>query len=76
MMTNIGVLDGMFRLLLGLALLGWSDGKFGPHPPEFWAWLAWIPGLALSLTGLFRFSPLYWLLGTDSCAPYPGRDRR
>lgn len=74
MMTNVGVLDGAFRLALGVLLLAWSDGRFGADPSEVLAWAAWLAGAALAFTGLFRFSPLYAALGTHSCAPYPGPD--
>lgn len=76
MMTNVGVLDGVFRFALALALLAWSDGVFGSPPDAIWIWPFWIAAMTIGLTGLFRYSPLYALLGTNSCAIYPGPDRR
>lgn len=73
---NVGVLDGAFRLILGIGLLALSYGRIGPGLSEATAWIAWIAGVAFGLTGLFRYCPIYALIGTDSCAPYPGDDRR
>lgn len=74
MITNMGVIDGVFRFVLGVALLAWSYHRIGPALPEALAWAVWIVGAFLGFTGLFRFCPVYALLGTDSCAIYPGRD--
>ena len=32
MMTNVGVIDRVFRLALGIALLAWSRGRFRSRP--------------------------------------------
>lgn len=74
MVTNIGVLDRAFRILLGALLLGWSYGKLGSALPAGSGWLVWTIGLAFALTGIFRFCPLYAYFGTDSCALKPGED--
>lgn len=74
MITNIGVIDGVFRLTTSVLLLLWSYGEIGPNLSETMGWALWIPGTALALTGFFRHSPLYALLKTDSCAPYPGQE--
>jgi Protein of unknown function (DUF2892) len=74
MMTNVGVIDGVFRFVLGTGLLALSYGRFGLHLPHDIAWAAWIIGAFLGATGLFRFCPVFALLGTDSCAIYPGHD--
>ena len=58
MKTNVGTIDRIFRIVLGLALLGWAVAG-GP----VWAWIGVVP-LA---TGLFRFCPLYTLLGFNTC---------
>jgi hypothetical protein len=68
MMTNVGVIDGVFRFLLGLALLAWSDGRFGPELPDIAAWIVWVVGGVIFFTGIFRFCPAYAYFGTDSCA--------
>ena len=76
MSTNVGVLDACFRLAAGLALLAWGYGEFGPALAEMTAWIVWIAGLTLGLTGFFRYCPLYGLFGTNSCAIYPHEDGR
>jgi hypothetical protein len=58
MKTNVGQLDRIFRIVLGLALIAWALAG-GP----VWAWIGVVP-LA---TGLFRFCPLYTLLGFNTC---------
>jgi len=60
MMSNVGTIDRVIRILLGLALIGATlMGIIGP-----WGWLGVVP-LA---TGIFRFCPAYRLLGINSCA--------
>lgn len=70
MMTNVGVIDGAFRFILGMGLLALSYGRLRLHLPHDLAWAAWTAGALLSVTGLFRYCPAYALLGTDSCAIY------
>ncbi len=74
MLTNVGVLDRSARLVLGIALLAWSYGRIGAPLSEAVAWLVWVPAAAFALTGLFRYCPLYAILGTHSCALYPDPD--
>jgi hypothetical protein len=68
MMTNVGVIDGVFRFLLGLALLAWSDGRFGHELLEVLAWIIWVIGAYIFFTGVFRFCPAYAYFSTNSCA--------
>ena len=75
MMTNVGVIDGVLRLVLGIGLLAWSRGRIGPVLPEIFAWIAWAAGLFSAATGIFRYCPAFALLGTNSCAIYPRADR-
>ncbi len=53
MPTNIGPIDRIIRLMLGLALV--MLALAGKIP----AWAGWI-GLVPLLTGLVRVCPLYW----------------
>lgn len=76
MITNMGVIDGVFRFALGVGLLAWSYGRIGLHLPHDLAWAVWIAGAFLGLTGLFRSCPVFALFGADSCAIYPGHDRQ
>ena len=58
MKANVGQMDRIFRIVLGLALLAWALTG-GP----VWAWIGVVP-LA---TGLFKFCPLYSMLGFNTC---------
>ncbi|MFQ1063293.1 YgaP family membrane protein [Bordetella trematum] len=59
MKANVGGLDRLLRILIGVLLIGLVLGQvIGP-----WGWIGVLP-LA---SGLFRFCPLYTLLGVRSC---------
>lgn len=58
MQMNVGGIDRILRILAGLALIAWAL-LGGP----VWAWIGVVP-LA---TGLFRFCPVYPLLGLNTC---------
>ncbi|MBM6444004.1 YgaP family membrane protein [Pseudomonas mohnii] len=59
MKANIGTIDRSLRILAGLLLIGLSlSGVIGA-----WGWIGLVP-LA---TGIFRFCPVYTLLGIKTC---------
>ncbi|HUY03492.1 MAG TPA: DUF2892 domain-containing protein [Rhodocyclaceae bacterium] len=58
MKVNVGSIDRSLRIVVGLALVAWA--LFGG---PVWAWIGVVP-LA---TGLFKFCPLYALLGVNTC---------
>lgn len=59
MKLNVGGVDRILRIALGVVLIALAaTGKVG-----WWGWLGVVP-LA---TGLFRFCPLYTLLGMNTC---------
>lgn len=58
MKANVGGIDRILRLVVGLALVAWAL-MGGP----VWAWLGVVP-LA---TGAMGFCPLYHLLGLNTC---------
>ena len=60
MPTNVGGLDRILRIVVGLILIALVF--VGPQTP--WGWIGLVP----LLTGLFRFCPAYRLLGVNSCA--------
>jgi len=62
MKSNVGGIDRALRILLGLALIVLAaTGTIG-----VWGWI----GLVFLATGVFRFCPLYRLLGLNTC-PVP-----
>ena len=58
MKANVGGIDRILRIVLGLAMIAWALSG-GPQ----WAWLGVVP-LA---TGLFKFCALYTLIGVNTC---------
>ncbi len=59
MKSNVGGIDRILRIVLGLALIGATlTGTVG-----VWGWVGLVP-LA---TGLFNFCPLYTVLGFSTC---------
>lgn len=59
MKANVGGIDRIARIIVGLALIALSaTGTVG-----VWGWIGVVP----LLTGLIRWCPLYPLLGISSC---------
>ncbi len=59
MKTNVGALDRLLRIVLGLSLIGQSlAGVIG-----MWGWIGLVP-LAAAAIG---FCPLYTMLGVNTC---------
>lgn len=59
MKANVGGIDRILRIVVGLALVAWAAALGGPA----WAWIGVVP----LVTGLFKFCPFYPLLGMNSC---------
>jgi len=59
MKLNVGGIDRVLRIVVGLALIAWAAVLGGP----VWAWIGVIP-LA---TGAVGFCPFYPLLGLSTC---------
>jgi O-antigen ligase len=65
MKYNVGGIDRVLRVVVGLALIALAaTGTVG-----VWGWIGVVP-LA---TGLFRFCPLYPLIGVNSCDTGSGK---
>lgn len=65
MKVNIGTIDRILRLIVGLVLIVLAlTGTIG-----WWGWIGLVP----LLTAIFRFCPAYGLLGISSC-PLKSRD--
>ncbi|MBC7213686.1 YgaP family membrane protein [Extensimonas perlucida] len=59
MKVNVGGIDRILRIVVGLVLiLLAATGTVG-----WWGWIGVVP----LLTGLFKFCPLYSLLGMNTC---------
>ena len=63
MKANVGGIDRILRIVVGLALIAWSL-LGGP----IWAWIGVVP-LATALIG---FCPLYPLIGMNTCPAKKG----
>jgi hypothetical protein len=59
MKVNVGTTDRVLRILAGIALIALAATGF----ISLWGYV----GVALLLTGLFRFCPAYPLLGINTC---------
>jgi hypothetical protein len=59
MKCNVGGIDRVLRIAMGLVLVGLAASNV----IGVWGWIGIIP-LA---TGLFRFCPLYPMMGINSC---------
>ncbi len=65
MKFNVGGVDRLLRIVIGLALITLAaTGTVGG-----WGWLGLVP----LLTGLFRLCPLYSMLGINTCPVKSGR---
>ncbi len=64
MKANVGTVDRIFRILIGLLLIAYAI------PLGFsntgWNWVGWI-GVIPILTAVFSFCPLYAMLGLNTC---------
>ena len=59
MKANLGTIDRSLRIVAGLLLIGLSlSGVIG-----VWGWIGLVP----LVTGIFRFCPVYTLLGIKTC---------
>ncbi|MFC5429784.1 MAG: DUF2892 domain-containing protein [Paraburkholderia sp.] len=59
MQANIGTVDRILRIVIGLALIGLAaTGRIG-----VWGWIGIVP----LVTGLVRVCPAYRLLGLRTC---------
>lgn len=59
MMTNVGGVDKVLRIVAGLILIALVF--VGPQTP--WGWIGLVP----LVTGLVGFCPLYKIIGLNTC---------
>jgi hypothetical protein len=65
MTTNVGTIDRVLRIAVGLALIATALGLFGPAYQSVWGWIGVIP----LVTGLVSWCPAYTTLGIRTCKP-------
>lgn len=68
MTANVGTVDRIIRVVLGLVLLGLTFNLFGPGLASPWNWIAGIVGAVMLLTGVFSTCPAYSILGISTCS--------
>jgi hypothetical protein len=63
-MTNVGLIDRVLRVVVGLLLIAFAI-PLG-FPQTGWNWVGWI-GVVPLLTAFFGYCPAYTLLGITTC---------
>ncbi len=64
MKTNVGAIDRILRIVVGIALIAFALGFIAPGAS--YAWIGWI-GVIPVLTGFVGSCPLYSLVGLSTC---------
>ena len=70
MTVNVGTVDRVLRLIIGIALIVWAFGilpQIGAVPSP-WSWIVGIVGAVLALTALIGSCPAYTMLGLSTCS--------
>ncbi len=65
MTENVGRIDRVLRIIVGLALIAFAMGWGAPATG--WNWIGWI-GVVPLLTGVFGYCPAYRMLGISTGA--------
>ena len=65
MIKNVGSLDRIVRIVLGILLLAYAIPIGFPHTG--WNWVGWI-GVIPLLTAFAGSCPLYSMIGVSTCA--------
>jgi hypothetical protein len=65
MKINVGTIDRVVRVLVGLVLIAFAFGLV--WPATGWNWVGWI-GIIPLVTGAVGSCPLYSVLGLSTCA--------
>jgi hypothetical protein len=64
MSTNVGTIDRVVRVVIGLVLIAFALSLGFPNTG--WNWIGWI-GVIPIITAILGICPLYSLLGISSC---------
>ena len=65
MTANMGTLDRIFRIVIGLVLIAYAI-PLG-FAPSGWNWVGWI-GIIPLVTAIFGYCPLYAPFGISTCS--------
>ena len=65
MNTNVGGIDKILRIIIGLALIAYAI-PLG-FPATGWNWVGWI-GIIPLATAIFGICPLYSIIGVSTCS--------
>lgn len=68
MYTNVGTIDRIVRVIVGILLIAYAI-PIG-FPSAGWNWIGWI-GVIPILTGVTGFCPAYGLFGISTCSAKP-----
>ncbi|KQZ00393.1 hypothetical protein ASD45_05620 [Pseudolabrys sp. Root1462] len=63
MTMNVGMIDRVVRIVVGIALIAFALGLIAPGTS--WAWVGWI-GVVPLLTAVFGTCPLYSMVGCST----------
>jgi hypothetical protein len=63
MTTNVGTIDRILRIVVGLALIALALGYVPGYLPQVWGWIGVIP----IATALIGWCPAYSILGLSTC---------
>jgi len=63
MTTNVGIIDRIVRIVVGLALIALALGYIPGFAPQVWGWIGILP----LLTGVVGTCPMYSLIGVNTC---------
>jgi hypothetical protein len=64
MTTNVGTIDRVLRIILGLALIAAALGYLGPQYTTVWGWIGVIP----LVTAFIGWCPAYSVFGIRTCS--------
>ncbi len=64
MKCNVGGIDRILRIIVGLGLIAWALGFIPGVAPSVWGWIGVVP----LLTAIVGFCPAYPLLGISTCS--------
>jgi hypothetical protein len=65
MTVNVGIIDRLTRIVIGLLLIAYAI-PFG-FPSTGWNWVGWI-GIVPIITAIVGYCPAYTVFGLSSCS--------